>query len=340
MVIRGGLLAWSMIVALAGPVAADEIVFKNGDRLTGTVVQGAGGKLTIRTDVAGEVTVDLAKVKTFSTDKPVRIRVGEKTVLNTKVAPSEDGTVLVMPEGLTAPQPLLLKAVVEVNPPPVRWTGNVTLTGMLERGNSNTESLGFSAAASRRGEDDRISLAAGYLYGRQEDPDTGKKTTTTDNWFLFGKYDYFLTKKLYGYGSIRVEQYEVADLEIRVAPSVGIGYQWFESPGFNFATEAGIAWVYEKYETRGSNDYVAARLAYHVDWTPRDGIFLFHNLEYLPSFEDPTGQFLVNADAGVRFTLISKLFSELKVEWKHNEKPAPGREKDDFRLLVGLGWQF
>lgn len=330
-----------LLAGLIRPAGADEILFKNGDRLTGAITQGAGGKVTIKTEAAGEVTVDLAKVKTFSTDKPVQLKVGEKTVITTTVAPGDEGTVQVAPQGLTGPaQTVKIAEVLQVNPPPVRWTGSLALNGMFETGNSNTQTVGFTAAATRRSDDDRIAVGAQYLYGRQEDPDTGEKNTTTNNWFAAAKYDYFFTKQLYGYAGIRLEGDDIADLKIRVSPTVGVGYQWYEGPTFNLATEAGLAYVYEDYTTTGSNDYFAARLAYRVDWTPRPGIFLFHGLEYLPSFEDPGGQFLINADAGVRFTLISKLFSEFKIEWKHNQAPAPGREKDDFRFLVGVGWSF
>ncbi len=330
-----------LLVGLVQTVAADEVIFKNGDRLTGTIRQGAGGKVTIKTEAAGDVTIDLSKVKTFSTDKPIQLKVGEKAVINTKVAPGDEGTVQVAPEGVTGPaQTLKLADVLQINPLPVRWTGSVAVNGLYETGNTNTFSFGAIAAASRRSEIDRITLGAQYLYGRQEDPDTREKSTTTDNWFVAGKYDYFFTTHFYGYAGMRLEGDDIADLKIRVTPSVGVGYQWFEGPTFNLATEAGVAYVYEEYTTTGSNEYFAGRLAYHVDWTPRPGLFLFHNFEYLPSFEDPANQFLINADAGVRFTLISQLFSEFKVEWKHNEDPAPGRDKDDFRLLLAVGWTF
>ncbi len=50
-------------LAVADAVSADEILFLNGDRLTGKIVSAAGGKLTIKTEAAGEVSVDLAKVR-------------------------------------------------------------------------------------------------------------------------------------------------------------------------------------------------------------------------------------------------------------------------------------
>lgn len=87
--------AWVCAAAIAVGVAgasADEVLFNNGDRLTGKVVSVEGGKLKIKTTVAGEVTVDLANVKTFSTDEPIELLVDGKT-LRAKVSKGADGTV-------------------------------------------------------------------------------------------------------------------------------------------------------------------------------------------------------------------------------------------------------
>ncbi|HSE93652.1 MAG TPA: DUF481 domain-containing protein, partial [Methylomirabilota bacterium] len=114
----------------------------------------------------------------------------------------------------------------------------------------------------------------------------------------------------------------------------------FEGPTFNLRTEAGLAWVYEDYDTTGSRDFIAGRLAYAVDWTPTPPVTLFHTLEYLPSFEDFTGDYLLNIDAGLRTRMWRGLFGEFKVEYRYDATPAPGRENADTRLLLGLGWEF
>ena len=83
MTLRSRLLlvcALSVSLLLPGRAMADEILFLNGDRLTGKITKAEGGKLTIKTDTAGEVTVDLAKVKTFSTDEPIVIQSGDSFV--------------------------------------------------------------------------------------------------------------------------------------------------------------------------------------------------------------------------------------------------------------------
>jgi uncharacterized protein DUF481 len=232
-------------LALAGRTAADEILFLNGDRITGKIVSADGGKLTIKSDTAGDVTVDLSKVKTFSTDEPIVIKAGD-TTLKSKVTGGANGTVQVVPVAGRSPQVIALKDVAKTNPPPVKWTGSFVANGLITTGNSETENFGVSLDAVRRTEMDRITLGGAYYYGRQLNKATDEKETTINNWFILGKYDYFLTKQLYLYGAARVEQDEIANLDLRLTIGGGVGYQWFETPTFNLSTEAGLAWVYER----------------------------------------------------------------------------------------------
>jgi hypothetical protein len=113
-----------------------------------------------------------------------------------------------------------------------------------------------------------------------------------------------------------------------------------EGPTFNFRTEAGIAYVYEDFSNAGSNDFWALRLAYAVDWTPVQPLTLYHTLEYLPSFDDFTGDYLLNIDAGLRTRTWRGLFADLKLEYRYDSMPAPGRKKADTRYILGLGWEF
>ncbi len=84
----------------------------------------------------------------------------------------------------------------------------------------------------------------------------------------------------------------------------------------------------------------AARLAYAVDWTPIDPLYLYHKLEYLPAFEDPGGDYLLNADAGVRLSVWKALFAEFRYELRYDSRPAPGRDTTDQRFILGAGWSF
>jgi putative salt-induced outer membrane protein YdiY len=337
---------WTIRIALATalsllavPALADEVIFLNGDRLTGKVVSAAGGKLVFKTDAAGEVTIDMSKIKTFSTDEPHVVKLGEKTGVSTKVGAGPDGQVQAQITPGAAPQPIPITDIAAILPEPA-WHGSFALNGLLTTGNSETLQVGFSAALAKRWETERLTFLAAYNFGRQEDPDTGDKTTTVDYGFASAKYDHFFTQKFYGYALAKVERDGVAELEIRLTPSIGVGYQWFEGPTFNFSTEAGLAYVYEKYERQDATDFLGPRLAYAVDWSPVPVLKLYHTLEYIPSFEDFGGDYLLNLTAGAKVKITKGFFADLRLEWVYDSTPAPGREKADTRYILAVGWEF
>jgi putative salt-induced outer membrane protein YdiY len=179
------------------------------------------------------------------------------------------------------------------------------------------------------------------LYGREKDVKTGERTTSNDRWFAQGKYDHFFMEKWYMYGNLRVERDNEAGLDMRWTPGIGAGYQWIESPDFNFSTEAGATYVYEKYYAASeANKHLAARLAYHVDKKLNDTVSVFHNMEILPSVEN-AGDFNLNADAGVRAMFTTTLFGEAKVEWQDNSNPPAERSlENDLRYIFNMGWKY
>lgn len=343
----------AVVLVLAVSVAQNslqggEIVFKNGDRLTGEVTQLSDGRLKIKSAVAGEITVDLAKVATFSTDQEVQIKLKDGTRLSRQVTtrPSEGAVGLAEVEPATRPaganeDELTLDKLATINEttPQVKWTGSLRAGAILARGNTDTDAFNLAGDAVRRYVDDRVSLRGQYLYGQQRNNDTGEKEATTDNWLVEGKYDHFFTKKLYGYTVAKVEADRIAELTLRTQPGGGLGYQWIESKGENFSTEIGAGYTYEKFKGEDSNFYVNARAAYHYDRKIRDNIKFINNVEYLPSIEDPS-KFNINADAGLRVQFTERFFSELRFEWKHDSRPDDDANENDFRYILSVGWQF
>jgi putative salt-induced outer membrane protein YdiY len=328
-----------LVLSPVGPARGDEVLFLNGDRLSGKILKAAGGKLTIKTEGAGDVVVDMSKVKTFSTDSPVAVGVKEQAPVSADVSAGPDRYVQTAPAPGAPPQAVAIADISAINSPPA-WTGSFSLNGLLTTGNSETEQLGFRGALSKRWPHDRLTFAAEYSYGRQEDPSTGEKSTTIDYAMALAKYDHFFTGKFYGYVGTKAERDKVALLNLRLAPGAGVGYQWFEGPTFNLSNELGLVWVYENYKRSGWSEFFGPRLAYAVDWTPVQPLKLFHKLEYIPSFEDLAGDYLLNIDAGARLAVWKGFFAELRYEFRYDATPAVGRHRTDQRYILGAGWAF
>lgn len=340
-------LTWVVLIVCAlvvqNSARADEVIFTNGDRLEGTIKSIDGGKLTIDSKVAGTVTVDLKDVQTFSIDKPVQTRLQNKSILRAPVtaqnAPATQpttGPAEVHIDGKTVP----LTDIKRMNTGQA-WTGAVVANGSLARGNTHSTDLGVAANATLRRDDewhdDRFSLSGAYNFGKQQV--AGTEVTSADNWFAQAKYDKFFTDQFYGYGVLRYDHDRLAFLNFRLSPGVGVGYQWVESPDFNFSTEAGASYVYEDFSNDGNNDRVALRLAYHLDKNLNSHVSIFHDLEWLPAFNNPA-DYNLNVDAGIRAKMTDHLFSELKAVYQRDNTPAPGALKDDIRFLLGVGYTF
>jgi putative salt-induced outer membrane protein YdiY len=337
------LIAFAAALALAGVVRADEILFKNGDRLTGTVKSADGGKIKFKSDLAGDITVDMKDVQTFTTTAPVQIKLQDNSRVNTAVStkeeipkPTTQPTGQVVLNGKEVPTTDIKKII-----PPSKWTGSIVANGDIQRGNTHSTDFGLAVDASLRRDDenhdDRFGLSGAYNFGNETT--NGVQSTSTDNWFAQAKYDKFLSEKLYAYGIFRADHDRLAQLNYRLSPGAGIGYQWIESAAFNFSTEVGGNWIIEDYDTSGQDQKFAIRLAYHIDKKLSDKVSVFHNLEWLPAIDDPS-DYILNVDAGIKAMMTTNWFSQLKVTWQRDSTPAPGSLKDDTRFLIGIGWQF
>ena len=72
-----------------GTVWADQVVMKNGDRATGSIIKKDGKNVTIKTDQFGIVPVSWDQVETIRADKPVNIVLQDGKTVQGTVASAE-----------------------------------------------------------------------------------------------------------------------------------------------------------------------------------------------------------------------------------------------------------
>ena len=145
------------VVGGAWNLWADEVRLHNGDRLTGKI-QIVEGKLTVSGSLAGDVTVEMQDVQTFSTDAPVEIRLQDGTVVKQRVLAAEAGYITTERSGLLTAQKYALADVVGIDVPvvPVRWQGSASLGFSLTRGNPESENFAVSVNLLRRSEEELV----------------------------------------------------------------------------------------------------------------------------------------------------------------------------------------
>jgi putative salt-induced outer membrane protein YdiY len=328
---------------LVATASADQVVFKNGDRLTGKIETAADGKLTIQSQVAGKVTISLVDVQTFSTEEAIEIHLTDGTVVKRKVQTADPNRFAIESGDTIQPQALRIADIVTVNPParPVpKWTGQISAGLTKTTGNTHTETRNLSASAVRRSENDRITLNMDYARGSQKDTVTGDKRIIEDWWRGRAKYDYFMSKQLYVYGDGRYEKDVVALLDRRMLIGAGAGYQWIETDRTKLRFEFGAASLYEKFDNvLESNSEMSLQLGYNFDRQLCKTVEFINDLTYYPSF-DKFSDYYMTTSAEFRAHFTPRMFGNFKVLFNYDESPAPDRGKTDVKYIVGVGLSF
>lgn len=322
---------------------ADEVFLKNGDRLTGQIVRMTDDKLVFKSAVAGEVTINLSEVRTLSSETPLEIHLKDGTVLNQPVAPAEPNGFSITTGKPLQPQKFGLPQVASINPPAKpgpKWTGSLSGAFASTSGNTSTETLSGSLTAVRRSEKDRITVNADTARSIREDPDTGDDDTTENWWKTKAQYDYFVSKKWFGFVNARYEKDAIAELDRRVVVGGGAGYQWIEEPDTTFSTSLGLATLYEKFENEGDGDSeLSLQAGYNLSKTLYKRVKLLHDLTYYPSVEQFSDYFLTTS-AEVRATMVKNLYASFRVIFDYDASPAENRGNTDVKYLVGVGFEF
>jgi hypothetical protein len=347
---KHGLIAAStwILTGLASFASADEIVFTNGDRLSGKVVRLVGGTLTLDSPLLGKVELEATTIETFSTTESIEIHTEDGTVLKDVVVKGDASQFRTAGTSPLGPQTFALSDMVALNPPPREapaWHGSVTAGLDVERGNSDTTEADVGVSAVRETEVNRMRFEASYEGDRTKDQSSGQSTTTERDLNFLLRYDHFLSKKLYWYGSGEGEKDGVKDLNLRFTGGGGFGYRWFNTERFKLEADLGVSWISENYQdSRLDEDFVASVLNWSLErrlpTVFSDRLTLFQRAKFWVSLEDLEDKLWTEITTGIRSDLTAKTFLEMKVVWEYDSEPATGKDRRDIDYIFGLGHRF
>ena len=337
---KGILILLLTVMLLAQTGYSDEVKFTNGNSLTGKIVRLTNGKLVFNSDVAGEITAELSNVQTLSSDEPITVNLKDSTSITQRLLAGEAGKFSIQGSDAINTQKFNVADIASINPPIPKWTGDLSAGLTSTHGNTKTQSITGSAKLKKRTEKDRTTISADYAKTTQEDPVTGEDEAIEDWWKAKAKYDYFFSKKMYGYIDTRYEKDAVAELDRRVTVGVGGGYQWIESDAMNFSTEFGLASLYEKFDNQtDSNSEISFQVGYNFDKKLRKNLSFIHELTYYPAI-DKFSDYYLTTTGELRANFTKTFFANFKTILDYDATPAIGAHKTDIKYFLGLGYSF
>lgn len=217
------------------------------------------------------------------------------------------------------------------NPP---WEASAGFGVTLTRGNSKTLLLNFDFQAGKKWDELRneLRLGANATYGEND----GVKNSEQIRGFV--QYNRLFTERLFGYLRVEGLHDAIADVDYRLTFSPGAGYYFIKNANTSLSGEVGPGYIYEK-QGGITHDYITLRLAERFDHKINDRAKIWEAVEVLPQV-DRFENYIINGEIGIDTTITKHLSQRTFLQDTYHSKPAPGRLKNDLKLVAAIVYKF
>jgi putative salt-induced outer membrane protein YdiY len=225
------------------------------------------------------------------------------------------------------------------------WRGSIGLGLAITDGNSKSTTLNLNGEAVRLTAQDKARIYGTALYGKNN----GVETTNMQR--VGGRYDYNLTPVIFGFGGIDFERDKFANLQLRVAPSVGLGAHLIKSANTTFDVFGGVGYVSDKFfnptvidgSTRSKYNRPELLLGESSTHKLTDTASFRQSLTVYPNLAN-RGEYRAVFDAGLSVAMSSTVSLTLGLVDRYNSDPGtkpgvvPATEfkKNDLLFVTGI----
>lgn len=337
-----------LIVGLG--VWADQIVMKNGDRVTGSIVKKDAKTLTIKTEHFGVVTLPWDQVTSVTADKLLNVTLtggqtiqGSLATAGDKVEVASGGTKqTVAPSDITAIRDdAEQKAYLRMLNPGWDdvWVVNASIGIAGTSGNAKTATFTTPVNAVRVTNNDKTTAYFNFI--RASAAINGVSAATAQAVRGGWGYNRNVHPRMFLTVFNDYESDKFQNLDLRTVLGGGAGYLAWKGEKGRLDLVGGGAYNREKFDpirprlpfTRNSaeiywgNDFnykMSARVSFFENYR------MFNNMTN-------SGEFRQNADMGISAALTTWMTWNAAVSDRYLSNPAPGRKENDFLYTMGLG---
>ncbi len=346
---RGKFLLCFLLIGVLLPAAwADQVVLKNGDRITGSVVKKDGANLTIATELLGTIVIPWDQVESLKLEKPIHIVLQDGKTLQGSVTASGGKAEIVTPQAKVniAPADITVmrndaeEAAYQrmLNPGwGELWAGTGTIGFAGTAGNAKTLTFTTGINADRVTNTDKTSLYFSLIKASARINNESQDTAEAIRGGI--SYGHNVSSRLFVSAFNDYEYDRFQDLDLRFVIGGGLGFHAYKSERSSLDLLAGAAYNRSKFSTpltRESGEFYWGD-DYSLKLTSSTSLVQSYRM-----FNDLTnsGMYRVNFDIGLSTKLLKWLSWNVSLSDRYLSDPAPGRQKNDFLYTTGLGITF
>jgi len=311
-------------------VANEAVTLKNGDRVSGKIVEESEEAVTIETEYAGKITIarsHIATIGELKADAAAKIipAAAEKTVAKVEVKPAAKPIAAVRP-----PARLFRGPITE------GWEGNANVGFSYTSGNSNYTTMSTGLRAVKTGGNDNLTVYARSLW--YSNRNSGRMVTTQNAFWGGARYDRNIDRKNFGFLSYDFERDRPRELNFRSVAGAGFGRHLLKNERSELDVILGGAW--NRTWQRGDNTDTPEGLAgatlkhrFHEKLRVQNTITFFQNITDVAEY-----RFIFDSTLSVDVTKRIGVF--ITVGNRFNNDPLGTSKRNDFLFTTGMKWNF
>jgi putative salt-induced outer membrane protein len=328
--------------------AADQIVLKNGDILTGTVLKKEGDTLTLKSEFLGELHMPWSAVKSLKSGQTMTVALpGGKTVTGTIETRGEELQVHTSNAAIAAP----LTGIVTLRNPAEQeswerlehprlyeaWSGFFDIGLALARGNARTDTLTTAFTASRTTHQDKLTVHFNQIYGtaRTDGITAPIASAVRGGW----SYNRNVSSRIFFSTFNDYEHDRFQNLNLRFVAGAGAGVHVFRRERANLSFTGGADYSRENFIDHLHRNSGEANFGDDLAYKLLAGSTLTESFRIFPNLTD-TGQYRLNADLGIQTALKRWLSWQVAASDRFLSNPVLGHQRNDLILSTGFRVSF
>lgn len=350
-------ICWLMLAGccLAVPARPEVVEFKNGDQLTGNWVRVEGAKLMFQSEAVGEVSIPVAKVRSFHGAKPAVVLLKNGQAFRGTLSLLDSGQ-WELREGRgvmrIAPADVVAIYSLEIYQPkgkerPIRpwhdWKGQGNFGYSLVRGDRQAGTLSVGLNATRRqpnlpglSENLRTNYFLTMLFANTR---TNALRISANSFSSGVRQDFLFTPTNFWFLLAQIDHIQTQSLDLRQTYGAGLGRDVIHKSHMGLDFLGGLTFVREDFQTavrrRNAEGLLGEKLG--VDLTER--VRLTHQLSFYPNLTD-TGSYRFDTTTTLSTRVSSRLSFHTTFTRHFLSRPLPGRMTSESVLTTGLGINF
>jgi hypothetical protein len=346
--------------------APDVIVFTNGDQLTGTLERGVGDSILFKSDVAGELTLPMSKIKEMHSTGSFALLRKSSPVSRGSI---ETGTLFVSGGSITIAHTIAPPETVPVSDiaylvdqttydrdlekqPSLLygWNGSMTAGASFVRSTSNGSTFNGAIGLVRAiptvpwlPARDRTSFDMAETYGKTTQPvipptspPSPNVVTETNIFHSDAERDQYFTSRVYALGQMAFDHNFAQGLQLAQSYGGGIGWTIVKQAQQELDVKGDLHFLQQEFQTAASNQNLVGSNFAEVYTRKLPRKIIFHqNASFIPAWNN-LNAYAANLNATLLLPVWRRFGLSVTTADSFLNDPPPFYKKNSFVFTTGL----